>query len=60
MLKAISAFLLLFWVLSLIVQAGTLAALFALSALGLYAVDYALSHSDRTSRSSQRIREPLL
>jgi hypothetical protein len=60
MLKAISAFLLLFWVLSLIVQAGTLAALFALSAVALYGVDYALSHSNRTSRSSQRIREPLL
>ncbi len=56
MLKAISAFLLLFWVLSLIVHASTLAALFAVSALALYATDYALSHSSRTSRSSQRYR----
>ena len=60
MLKAISAFFLLFWVLSLIVQAGTLGDLFALSALALYAVDFALSHSGRNPRPTTRMRENVL
>ena len=60
MLKAISAFLLLFWILSLIVQAGKLGDLFALSALALYVIGYALAHSGRNSRTSTRMRETVL
>lgn len=60
MLKAISAFLLIFWILCLIVQAGKLGDLFALSALVLYGVDVALSHSARNSRHSTRMRETVL
>lgn len=59
MLKAISAFLLLFWILSLIVQAGKLGDFFALSALATYAIDFASSHFSRNSRPSPRMRETL-
>lgn len=59
MLKEISAFLLLFWILCLIVHAGKLGDLFALSALALFAIDFALSHSGRNSRTPARMREPV-
>jgi len=60
MLKAISAFLLLFSILSVIVQADKLGDLFALGALAVYAIDFALSHSARNSRPSTRMRETVL
>ena len=60
MLKAISAFLLLFSILSVIVQAGKLGDVFALSALALYAIDFALSHFARNPHHSTRMRETVL
>jgi hypothetical protein len=60
MLKAISAFLLLFAILSVIVQAGKLGDLFALSAVGVYAIDFALTYAARNARQSTRMRETIL
>jgi hypothetical protein len=60
MLKACSAFLLLFWVLSLIVGAGTLGEFFVLGAAALYAIDLALTHSSPSSRPSPRVGQTVL
>lgn len=60
MLKAFGAFLLLFWLLSLLVHANGLGHVFGWSALALFAMDILLSYFGGNPRSSKVPGEPLL